>query len=63
MSVDEFLDQLLSEADTCACSHTEDRHGRNAAGPHRGACWVALCGCLWFRLAPIKSAATGGEAA
>jgi hypothetical protein len=37
---------------TCLCGHAEDRHDRNAAGSHRGACLAALCGCLWFRPDP-----------
>jgi hypothetical protein len=34
---------------TCLCSHSRDRHGRNAAGPHAGACQAGPCGCLWLR--------------
>jgi len=38
--------------DTCLCSHDQDCHGPNGAGPHRGKCLAPLCGCLWFRLGP-----------
>ena len=33
----------------CKCGDQEERHGPNAAGPHRGACLARLCGCLYFR--------------
>ena len=65
MTVDEFLDQVLSEPDRCLCSHDRDRHKGNAAGSHAGGCRVPACGCLWFRPDPSarSTATTGGEAA
>ena len=52
MSVEDFITQVLTEADACLCSHERHRHKRNAAGPNAGGCLAALCGCLWFRPDP-----------
>jgi len=57
--VDEFLDQVLTDADPCRCSHPMNRHKGNAAGLHAGGCRGPACGCLWFRPdGDGKSAAT-----
>jgi hypothetical protein len=36
----------------CLCTHSQDHHSRNAAGPHMGPCLAPLCGCMWFRPDP-----------
>ena len=65
MSLDDFLDQVLTETPDgppCPCSHPWNHHRHPPDGLH----CMRSCGCRVYRgvaVQDVKSAATGDEAA